>query len=247
MIEDIALQLQTTLTMGPRAFTKLRKRLNGDGTIKYRVNTDRTVRISRSVYNALCSLQQEQQIDNLERPFFILFDETSLRAVDIVFGNTGDESSCEHDVSLVNKAKRAIDECTDSSLLMSCGHTHPVFYPTDSSGPFQGRNQSIRAFGALPSNIFGDLPTWQHLVACAEGLQRAAYLRIIDSKWYKLYCEDYVESYYASHVPGFNCSSGVLSSGFHWIFSPRLQQLGVFFVPKDEVGVVVYYFWEIED
>jgi hypothetical protein len=64
---------------------------------------------------------------------------------------------------------------------------------------------------------------------------------------YKKHCDDYVESYHSSHAKGFNGSAAneAFGSRFHWIITPRLRQIGVFEVPKDEYGVVVYHHWRL--
>lgn len=241
-MEDVAPLLHAALLIGHTAFTKLRRQLNGDGQIQYRVDMDRKVYITSNVLDKLRALGEKQIEDNLERPFFMIFDEATSTAVDIVIGRVGDENYCEHDILLVNKAKEALSGYPTAR--MSRGHTHPVFYSSDFDYQQGRRHRHDRAFGTLPSNVFGDLSTWQRRAAMTSGEQEQAYLDIVRSKWYKRFCEDYVESYYASHVPGFNCSSGPMCSEYHWVFCPRLNQLGVFRVPKDGVGVVVYHCWQ---
>ena len=195
--------------------------------------------------------------DNLERPFFVIFDEERLCCIDVVVGEAGDEGYCEHSRTLVEESfsrLNRLQQAAASSLLLSRGHTHPVSYP-DARFAHGGldsysRRQKVEKYGALPSNVNACREEWQarHRQALHEQVSPAraeAISQIIKNKMYKNHCDDYVESYHSSHAKGFNggAASEAFGSRFHWIITPRLKQIGVFEVPKDEYGVVVYHHW----
>lgn len=255
-VKDVASLIAISQGVSEKAFTKLRKSLNGDGTIRYRVHVSELIRISDAAFDKLKFIINTSGSDNLERPFFVIFDETSLTAVDIVIGDAGDEGYCEHTEAF---ASYAFDKCNElrhcsrneygicwDSLMISRGHTHPVFHQVSRSHMGATVQAGKVEFGALPSNIFGELATWQKRAQVASEPRRSAIHELVRKKAYKYNCEDYVESYCASHYPGFNGGGEhVKASRFHWIVTPRLGQIGVFEVPEDEYGVVVYHRWEL--
>jgi hypothetical protein len=262
--EDIAAQIEISLTIGPSNFKKLRRKLNGDGTIEYRVaSRDLPIIISHRALRELTSMMCESVQDNLERPFFVIFDERTKFAERVIVGTPGDEGYCAHDNGLCGIAHE-ICCATSARSYPGCvfkpsrGHTHPVFYGEAQGGygligcsTLSNRSYKTRYFGALPSNIFGDLDTWikrKNLPDCGDLRREAIDKEIIKPKRYKRFCEDYIESYLSSHVDGFN-GPGIpgTASKYHWIICPRLNQIGVFEVPKDELGVVIYHHWRIED
>jgi hypothetical protein len=242
-----------------KAFTVFRRDLNGDGSIEYRCCEDRSqdVTISSEVMDKLKSMMARSADDNLERPFFVIFDEERLCCVDVVVGEAGDEGYCEHSRTLVDESfsrLNRLQQTASSNLLLSRGHTHPVFYPdaTRAHGgldSYSRRQQGTKKFGALPSNVEAHLNEWQarHRQALDENspARAEAVSQIIKSRMYKKHCDDYVESYHSSHAKGFNggAANEAFGSRFHWIITPRLRQIGVFEVPKDECGVVIYHHW----
>lgn len=238
-------------------------------------------------------------VDNLERPFFIIFDDEKRVALDLCVGKAGNEGYCEHTHELVLQAQdcrtswthphmttgytaqgRSADakdatrggafsdqvsndqgkfakESARSDLRLSRGHTHPVFYDAMTRKSGMQRTKTV-TFGAVPSNIFGSLDEWNFRLqrirdaqssqpdGLAELTQRAQIIQelIIKPRSYKKHCEDYIESFHSTHSPGFN-GGGEAGSLFHWIATPRLRQLGVFRVPQDQPGVVIYHPWQV--
>jgi hypothetical protein len=257
-VVDIASRIALSQSVSHKAFTKLRKSLNGDGTIKYRVHPDEKeiVKISNTAIDKLRNMMDASADDNFERPFFVIFDEDRLTAIDVVVGDAGDEGYCEHTEAFANyafgkcdelqQAQRTDEDDRQPHLMISRGHTHPVFeniQRVHMGATVTGGNVE---FGALPSNIFGDVATWQKRAESASEHRRRAIHEIIRKKAYKYFCEDYVESYWASHYAGFNGGGEhAKASRFHWIITPRLHQIGIFEVPGDEYGVVVYHRWEL--
>jgi len=287
-VNDIYIPLKLALDTGPRAFKKIRKQFNGDGTLKYRAvaSTAGCISVHPRVMLALHAMMDVVAVDNVERPFMLVFDDAARRAVDLVVGSPGDEGSCCHDASLVAAAQSRVDfynlqwmqqqqfcpevatgnQSGSSSAerstaapppvyVLSRGHTHPVFYGQhkgygynschhDSSG-------NVDAFGALPSNVYGCWEEWRERRDDPEtkpGYREVIEQQIIRPRAYKRHCEDYIESYHSSHSPGFdNGPTMQCSSRFHWIVTPRLRQMGVFEVPKEEYGTVVYHPWVVEE
>jgi hypothetical protein len=261
-MEDIAPQLLHAISSGPNKFKAFRRTFNGDGTIKYLVRDDQKITLTCQLFEKIRCLVEAVSKDNLERPFFIVFDDIKLCAYDIIVGEAGDESYCEHNPSLCRESQVRLELLTslypDTKLRLSRGHTHPVFHHISPTAGALGCQQFLSisktvTFGALPSNVFGDLQTWQDRKKVADRLgyfERSNCIQkdIISPRLYKKFCEDYIESYMASHRPGFNAPIAAedTASRFHWIITPRLQQIGIFEVPRDEVGVVMYYPWQVE-
>ncbi len=259
---DIAYEISHPTKKG-HAFKKFRTDLKGDGSIEYRCCEDRSqdVTISSEVMDKLKSMMDRSEIDNLERPFFVIFDEERLCCVDVVVGEAGDEGYCEHSRTLVDESfsrLNLLQQTVSSTLLLSRGHTHPVCYPdaTRAHGgldSYSRRQQETTKYGALPSNVKAHLDEWQARHRQALDTKSPAFSparaeaisQIFKNRMYKKYCDDYVESYHSSHAKGFNggAASEAFGSRFHWIITPRLKQIGVFEVPKDECGVVVYHHW----
>ena len=252
------------------AFRKLRKEFNGDHTIRYKCVDDRRVTVPAAVLGKMEVMIKAAAVDNLERPFFIIFDEEHLVCLDLVVGAAGDEGNCEHSAELVDTSFalcQRLQERTGFPLRLSAGHTHPVFAAAPVLhargglySPWSAAQHTERKFGALPSNAFSTLPEWQAEMKDAvtadtqagREFARAIQEHIIAPKVYKKHCADYVESYFSSHVAGFmgrprGCSERVPGSRFHWIVTPRLRQIGVFETPRDEYGVVIYYHWRIKE
>ena len=262
-IHDVADLLCDAQQRGKKAFLKFRQNYNGDGTVEYKFTDKEVVTISPLVLSSLNGMMNDSAEDNLERPFFVVFDEESLSCIDAIIGRPGDEGYCPHDKDLVDESYA---RCTQlqatysKPLLLSRGHTHPVFPEQNysggyyaSGGLYSSRGQKSRFYGALPSNIKGNLDEWKERMSAAEnepGSQnRSAIINqsVIRTRAYKKHCEDYIESYLASHTVGFNGTNAgeALGSRFHWIITPRLRQIGVFETPKDQYGVVIYHRWKV--
>jgi hypothetical protein len=252
-MSDICRDIDNHLKISQKSFSKFRRSLNGDGTLRYRTNMEvsATITLTEVAYNKMVSMMLEAAEDNLERPFFVIFDEEKLLGFDLVVGLPGDEESCEHTVEHVAAAQRVIDEYNEcfhemeSTLKMSVGHTHPV--NNYESSVFGGAVvRGTTKYGAFPSDIMGKLDDWQSQARESTGNELLAIEEIIRSKAYKHHSEDYIESYYSSHRPGFlgGCDN-VSASKYHWICTPRMHQIGVFEVPEDDYGSVVYHPWEL--
>jgi hypothetical protein len=253
------------------AFKKLRKEFNGDPTIRYKCVDDRRVTVPAAVLGKMELMIKEAADDNLERPFFIIFDEERLVCLDLVVGAAGDEGSCEHSAELVDTSFalcQSLQERTGFPLRLSAGHTHPVFaaapvlHACGGLHSWSAAQHTERKFGALPSNVKSTLQEWEAEIEDAVTADTQAgreYARAIQEhiiapkpRVYKKHCADYVESYFSSHVAGFmgrprGCSERVPGSRFHWIVTPRLRQIGVFETPQDDYGAVIYYHWRIEE
>jgi hypothetical protein len=251
------------------AFKKLRKEFNGDYTIRYKCVDDKRVKVPVAVLGKMEVMMKAAAADNLERPFFIIFDEERLVCLDLVVGAAGDEGNCEHSAELVDTSFvlcQRLQDKTGFPLCLSAGHTHPVFaaapvlHACGGLDSWSAAKHTDRKFGALPSNAFSTLEEWRAEMEDAitadtqagRDFARAIEEHIIAPKAYKKHCADYVESYFSSHVAGFmgrpgGCAERVPGSRFHWILTPRLRQIGVFETPKDEYGVVTYHHWRIEE
>ena len=244
---DVFDEIVQTQQSSSRAFTKLRKRLNGDGTIKYRTD-EQCISIRKPMFDKLKEMMREAAEDNLERPFFVIFDDHNTEALDIVVGEPGNEGYCAHTAEHLQKAQSRLLELQEAynyTLKLSRGHSHPVF---DNLEPGYGKKTTVVTYGALPSNIFGCLQEWNSRIGAEDWEPRKEAIRnIIATKQYKFYCEDYIESFHSSFTAGFNGPLDSPGSRFHWIVTPRIQQIGVFEVVEKEFGVVVYHPWEIED
>ena len=211
---DIEPEIRARLAISYKTFSKYRRKMNGDGTIRYRVcdETERPVRITQKVYKALNEMMDVVALDNIERPFFIIFNEEEKLGVDVIIGEGGDEGSCEHSDDLVQEAivrtaKVEQESHGAATYLLSRGHTHPVFYEHFNSSSFftlsRFKNE-VTFYGAMPSNVFGSVEEWQselNSTTCAPA-RREHIENIIKTRVYKKHCDDYVESYYASHMTG---------------------------------------------
>ena len=253
--------IETHLLISNKAFGKFRKSLNGDGTITYRVQTDMMVSITEQTLDKMKEFMRDSADDNRERPFFVIFDEEHRVALDVVVGLPGDENYCPHTPELVRSSERKMRELCEAAsssmsgelfLRISRGHTHPVFPKSSEGALATGMGMKLPqdvTFGAMPSNVWGDMMTWRNRreLAATEATGRAID-EILSKKLYKRNCEDYVESYIASHREGaMGGDPNNKASRFHWIITPRLGQIGVFEVPEDDYGVVVYYRWHVVD
>lgn len=252
-MSDICCDIDNHLKISQKSFSKFRRSLNGDGTLRYCANMDESARITLTeiAYNKMVCMMQEAAEDNLERPFFVIFDEEKLVGFDLVVGLPGDEESCEHTMEHVAAAQRVIDEYNEcfcemeSTLKMSVGHTHPVH----DCEKFVFGGAIVRKntrYGAFPSDVMGTLADWQSQALESTGNELLAIEEIIRSKAYKHHSEDYVESYYSSHRPGFlGGIDNVSASKYHWICTPRMHQIGVFEVPENDYGSVIYHPWAV--
>lgn len=133
-------------------------------------------------------------------------------------GDVGTQDGCSWDSG--NLLKKSYLESTFFNCEVSLGHTHPTFI----SGGFGKR----KMYGAIPSRIpyknKKDVEEYVHDPYIAQ--------KIIDSKLYKKYRGDYVDTIIRSKfIPKI--------SNFSWILSPALNQLGIFQVKNG--GKVIFY------
>lgn len=252
--EDLAETLATAIRQGKSSLKRLRRALNGDPSLTYRVDeTGEMVRISAHVWQRFEELFQISQEDNRERPFTVVMDESQKRAVAVVIDKVGDETCCEHtDDGILQAHALAKDLGLGSSARLSFGHTHPVFWPEFVTGHYastmgcrSGLQPSVeRKFGCFPSNIFRGQQAWYDIKSQARPESRAAIDRIINDKLYKLYGADYCcflcrQALYCDPLGVGTCNN------FEWIVSPRLRQVGCFHV--GEVGSITYVKWVVEE
>jgi hypothetical protein len=160
---DIAPLLHASLTLGPGSFKRYSQSLNGDGSVTYRVDHSSPVEISTVAFEKLNALMDRIAEENLEHPFFIIFNEDERAAVDVVVGPPGDSGYCPHTDAFAARAQAVLAQYQAESsccLRLSRGHTHPVFFdqPSVGTGFYQKRQSNY--FGAIPSNIYGSVPEW---------------------------------------------------------------------------------------
>jgi len=254
--EDVAALIEQALATSEGALRRLRRRLNGDPSLQYRVTeSQQVVRISVEVWQFFERLFRDGAGDNRERPFIVVMDERRRRAVAAVLGEVGSQDCCEHTPGSIARAHAEAQALgLGDAALLAFGHTHPVF-EDDVCGPYgstMGCMQDFqrvvpRAFGGFPSSIFGTKDEWLHLRAeaaassCASAREAAD--AVLRERLYKRHGGDYCASLVRQKLL---CDPLQIQrcSEFEWILSPRLRQIGCF-QPKPQ-GNIVYFKWVVE-
>ena len=245
---DIAPQVLTAQAAGGSAFKKLRKSLNGDGSLQYSVDPATTVRLTAKCWATFERLTEASINDNRERAFIVIIDEQQRLGIDCLISTVGDENGCVFTPDALLEASRQ----APAGTRLAFGHTHPVWWTNPTIGDWDLTGEYPRKFGAMPSNIMVGLKLWTEAVddlttGAALSMNRIAASQIIAKtihgpRLYKTHGADFCQ-FLCHHTPGYLPEEIGAISQFEFIFSPRLRQLGVFRpLPPNKIEYVP---WEV--